>query len=75
MRTRTVRLALAAPLGALALAACSAPADTNETADDAMTAPEAAQTDLAVEPTGAKVDVTLPETPMTNTPVEAAKAP
>lgn len=70
-----IRLFLAAPLGALALAACSDPAETGKSADDAMTAPEAAQTDLAVEPTGPKIDVNLPETPMTNTPAEGAKAP
>ena len=70
-----IRLILAAPLGALALAACGSPSDTGETADNAMTAPEAAQTDLAVEPAGPKADVNLPETPMTNTPVEAPAKP
>lgn len=82
MRTRPVRLALAAPLAAafLTLAACGeTPASQEAGADaanaEASAAPDAAPTDLVAEPTGAKVDVKLPETPMTNTPAEGAKAP
>lgn len=82
MRIRPVRLALVAPLAAslLALTACGDKAAPDETTADAASAeasatPDATPTDLVTEPTGPKVDVNLPETPMTNTPVEGAKAP
>lgn len=82
MRIRPVRLALAAPLAAsiLTLTACGDKAATDETTADAASAeasaaPDATPTDLVAEPAGPKIEVKLPETPMTNTPVEGAKAP
>lgn len=38
-------------------------------------APTAQPTDLAEEPEGPAVDVTLPQTPMTNVPAESAETP
>jgi hypothetical protein len=67
-------LALGAGLNAGAQSAPTAAPSAAPTAAPTA-APDAAPTDLVVEPTGPKVDVTLPETPMTNAPVEGAKAP
>lgn len=77
MRIRPVRILLAAPLAvaALALTACGDKSASDEAAAEASATPSAAETDLVVEPAGPKVEVTLPETPMTNTPVEPTKAP
>lgn len=77
MRTHPVRFLLSVPLAAaaFALSACGDKPATDDAAAEAPAAPAAAETELAVEPSGPKVEVTLPETPMTNIPIEGAKTP
>lgn len=76
MCARTLRVfnagLLAAPL--LALAACGDGADTTPPdATQAAAEATANPTEWAEEPSGAAVDVNLPETPMTNAPVDGAQ--
>lgn len=76
MRSRTLRVFHAGLLATslLALAACGQGADTNQVeATQAAAEATANPTEWAEQPSGAAVDVNLPETPMTNAPVDGAQ--